>query len=399
MKKLITLAVLGALGAFAGVASAVQVELYGTIDTGLNFTHSKKVEKSAKFDKDTNKYYIKEIERTNSNTFRLMSGQHSTSRWGLKGKEDLGNGWIVGFKLESGFDAMTGEDDKERLFSREANLYIRGPYGEIGMGRYGALDSGNGTYGMFDETFTPMGTGWEDIGDFRVILLGAKKRQDNMITYVSPKFNGITVYLQGSPKPFDVEAEEKTYLPGEEGTSQTTRYYSAAIRGEFGNLDTVITYHFDQIGHAPQYDASRHGNGQAVTLGLGYDFGWMHPVLAAQWFDNGYTGGAEGWGLVGGFQAPLWGGDLYFFAGYGKSHQVGDHSNKLNNYAFALGYDHKISKRTKWYVGVGYNDLQEPTTVKNGTGDYEKSKTTKVGTGFKDTEKTLQFMAGLVHKF
>ena len=66
------------------------------------------------------------------------------------GQEELGNGYNVGFKLESGFgadDGRLGEDNT--LFNREASLTVSGPFGALSAGRMGALTSGTGTYDIF----------------------------------------------------------------------------------------------------------------------------------------------------------------------------------------------------------------------------------------------------------
>ena len=82
MKK--TLAAMAVLGAFAGSAFAADVTLYGVADLGLNYQHQKVGDADA------------------TSKFSQNSGQNSASRFGLKGTEDLGNGYKVGFVLENG---------------------------------------------------------------------------------------------------------------------------------------------------------------------------------------------------------------------------------------------------------------------------------------------------------
>ena len=82
MKK--TLAAVAVLGAFAGTAMAADVTLYGKIDLGLNYQHL-------------------DDGSVTTNQVSEKSGQNSGSRFGLKGTEDLGNGYKVGFVLENGF--------------------------------------------------------------------------------------------------------------------------------------------------------------------------------------------------------------------------------------------------------------------------------------------------------
>ena len=119
MKK--TLAALAVLGAFAGSAAAADVQLYGVVDEGFIYTNTKVTDEKS------------------DNQFQLGSGLNLGSRWGLKGTEDLGNGYKVGFKLESGFNADTGTLQENRLFRREAGLTLYGPFGSLGFAASAAL--------------------------------------------------------------------------------------------------------------------------------------------------------------------------------------------------------------------------------------------------------------------
>lgn len=128
MKK--TLAALAVLGAFAaGSAYAADVTLYGVVDLGLKYTHS---------DSD-----IKGEDATDK--LEMASGMQSGARFGLKGTEDLGNGYKVGFVLENSFSADDGTlGNSGRLFGRESQVNLSGAFGEISFGRVGQLTSGNG---------------------------------------------------------------------------------------------------------------------------------------------------------------------------------------------------------------------------------------------------------------
>lgn len=102
-----SLAAVAVLGAFAGSALAADVQLYGLVDLGLNWTQV-----------DNGK--------TTTDSFGMGSGQNSGSRFGLKGTEDLGNGYKVGFNLENSFKADDGAFDKgSRLFHRDPSCSFR----------------------------------------------------------------------------------------------------------------------------------------------------------------------------------------------------------------------------------------------------------------------------------
>ncbi len=113
MKK--TIMVMAVLGAVTGAAHAQSsVTLYGIIDEGLLFS-------------------------TNSGGGRQYALQGSvlqSSRWGLRGTEDLGGGLKALFVLESGFDPSTGKLGQGGLaFGRQVYVGLSSPLGTVTLGR------------------------------------------------------------------------------------------------------------------------------------------------------------------------------------------------------------------------------------------------------------------------
>ena len=182
--KFSSMAVAGALCAFAALPStAADVQVYGVIDTSLSFVSS---------DADV-------AGHDRVNTFSMENAKEFGSRFGLRGSEDLGNGYKVGFNLENSFKADDGAFDKgSRLFHRESILFVQTPYGELSAGRTGGLDSGVGRYGQMGSGATAMSTGWDNIAKTSKVFLGLGDRMDNTLTYQSPKFAGVTVLAQAS---------------------------------------------------------------------------------------------------------------------------------------------------------------------------------------------------------
>ena len=173
-KTLIAAAVMAASGvAFA----ASNVTLYGVIDTGLLVSKVKH--------KDT--------------LVQMSTGFDSGSRWGIKGVEDLGNGYAVGFQLEQGFDSDTGADNATssagKSFGRESRLYVTGAFGELGFGRFGSLASGAGSYNIL--TGWVFGTSYDVSGSW-TSFGRANSRVNNAIAYVSPSFAGFNLYAMYS---------------------------------------------------------------------------------------------------------------------------------------------------------------------------------------------------------
>ncbi|NPT59833.1 porin [Paraburkholderia elongata] len=68
--------------------------------------------------------------------FSLTSGGAQTSRWGLRVKEALGDGYGVIAVLEDGFDATKGTlNNGGRLWGRSSYVGLTSPYGTLTLGR------------------------------------------------------------------------------------------------------------------------------------------------------------------------------------------------------------------------------------------------------------------------
>ena len=111
MKK--SIVALAVLGSFAGVAAAQSsVTLFGVIDLAARYTKANGV-----------------------NTKQLASDGSSSSRFGVRGTEDLGGGLKAGFWLESALSADTGTTDATRFWARRASVSLMGDFGEVRLGR------------------------------------------------------------------------------------------------------------------------------------------------------------------------------------------------------------------------------------------------------------------------
>lgn len=101
----------------------------------------------------------------------------SGSRLGLKGSEDMGDGWRTGFTLENGFLANNGKLDQQgQLFGRQAFVKVGNErYGEIALGRQ--YTTGNTMLYYVD----PLGVGAAPSNSWQVYLVG--QRYDNAFSY------------------------------------------------------------------------------------------------------------------------------------------------------------------------------------------------------------------------
>ena len=115
MKKLAI--ALSLLPAAAAVHAQSNVTLYGLVDAGVEV--------------------VNHSSATGGSVTRLTSGAMNTSRWGLRGSEDLGGGLKALFQLESGIQIDTGSVDGSAgsLFRRQANVGLEGGFGRLIAGR------------------------------------------------------------------------------------------------------------------------------------------------------------------------------------------------------------------------------------------------------------------------
>lgn len=380
-KKLIAVAVLGAC--VAGSAFAANVDVYGRIDTGLSYVHYDETGLSDAKD-----------------TLSLDSGMSSGNRWGLKGSEDLGNGYQVGFVLESGFDADTGAMSKDGLFKREATLRVSGPFGSIYAGRMGRIGSDAGSVGFYAGSVSPFGSGWGKMAGHFAVTANYDSRYNNALAYVSPKVGPVTVYAQ--------------YTMGNatENESGDDRLFSLGAQADFGALQVLGLVEYlnkKSVAGPTVYDDSQYDDSYTINLGGSYDFSVAKVFLAGQYFKaapnyagmkanyaklvdgNEWRYSFDGFGVNVGATAPIGAGEFLVSAGYGKgdlNYNTQDAKRSADAYIIQVGYTYPFSKRTNLYAGAGYMQ----TSMEDGITNTDNT------TSDKDF-KTTQVMFGLLHKF
>ena len=350
MKK--TLAALAVLGAFAGSAMAADVTLYGAVDTGFEYIHTKSTgEKGV-------------------DTFDMQTGWDTPSRWGLKGSEDLGNGYKVSFKLESGFNSDDGTmGQSNRLFGREAGLTLSGPFGSVAFGRFGGISSSAGTYDMlgYVESF--------DGGDGNVWGFASSSRYDNMVVYQTPRFAGLQLTAQYSFKTDTKEgdtvgADNKPQYNGDEGTSHAQRYASVGLSGEYGPASFAVGYELTKYGANTNGARALDKDAQLVFVGGNYDFEVVQLFAEAQYFKHqtainaGDDATAElGLGKLGlkGYGLHLGAGTLTAGLYYvDLSEEAVDQADEdAKYYGVSARYNYPLSERTSLYAGAGYGQLKD----------------------------------------
>ncbi len=402
-KSLIAVA---ALTAFAGSAMAADITISGRIDTGLNF-HDYEYKTAGEVTED-------------GNSFGMKTGQYSSSRVTIKGSEDLGNGMKAGFVLENGFNSDDGAlAQEDKIFGREAIVYLEGGFGHFSMGRVGVLSSGVGSYNVV-YGFSPWGTGWGDYagtkGEFN---LDDRSRFNNTVTYRSPEFAGVQVYAQYS---FDADGQE------DEHTGVNKRYAGLGATYNLGAFSTGLVV--DTIMNGRDDASKNTEDSLGVSWGASYDLGVTKPMILVQYGKNennlgGFTltdydgdrydlgggnyidqdmvdnEGLTGYAVTLGAVTPLMGGNLYTSVSYmdgevegtsnftwtasGQNPGAVEIEGDIQRWGVAVGYDYPLSKRTKLYGFATYNE-----------GEF---KSRLNGNGVKIEEQDIEAGVGLIHYF
>ena len=362
MKKQILACAVAA--AFATGAVAAEVTIYGDVNTGFVYSYAKKGDAES------------------TNTFKMESGISGATRWGVKGGEDLGNGYSVSFDLQGGFASDTGAmGDGGRLFNRETRLTVAGPFGELSFGRMGTMTSSAGTYDIFQGTADLFDGGWTSAIATSNFFYDVT-RADNMVTYATPTMAGVKGYVQYS---FKVDSTKD----GTEGKNSSKRYAGVGLTYENGPLSLVAVY--DSVLN-PTADPVAKKDGRAFSFGGNYDFGAAKLYAAYQYGKSqNFAGGVDtykdretqvkghNFGL--GVAVPVGVGTVNFAGYYTTAKSENNSDTTVKTYNVAATYTYPFSKRTSVYAGVGYLQIKDKLT--------------------RTSEKTKSFDAaiGLAHSF
>ena len=226
---------------------------------------------------------------------------------------------------------------KKRMDAQNRLETVRGDYNQLRnlMGELSALS-----------------TGYGDAGNQAMVFASFDTRRDNVVTYVSPTYAGLTLHVQ--------------YAMGNSNENK-----SSAEGGRYGAL--ALTYSNDALHvilHVDRLNKNheeRNGNDMVtVTGGVSYKFEPLTLYVGGQYFNNanevgsssyGYKlggfGDIDGWGATIGARAPVMGGTLRVSAGYMDAES--DASNEdVTRFIFGVGYEYSVTKRTSWYVAAGY---------------------------------------------
>jgi predicted porin len=373
-KQSLVLAILGAMSVYGTVVLAGEVTIYGVADVGLNYSHVKTGVANAK------------------DKVAMKSGQESGSRLGIRGSEDLSPDVRAGFVLETGFDLDNGRlGQNDRLFGREANLFVLTPYGELSLGRVGGIGGGDGSYGLLSN-INPFGTSWGDYATNISNFMVSATRMDNTITYLTPAWDGLQFSAQYSLKAAS-HADDLAYTPGEEGKSSANRYMALGVSYTNGPWQLIATIDSMDYANTLPYGED---NSIVATIGGSYDFACVKTYVGMQYFDKAVMSlisgsrdiafaevsnvPLEGYGVTIGADMPMASGTVKVAAGWLDAEEVDHRDHSFDRYGATIGYEYHLSQRTNFYTAASYMKT---------TYDF----------GEKTDQKATEVLAGIRHIF
>jgi len=314
-KSLIALAVLAASGASFAQSS---VTLYGLADVWVGSVKT-------------------ETAGVSTSTTQMTSGGVSTSRWGLKGSEDLGGGLTANFLLEQGFALDSGTATAGQAFSRQSYVGFSGGFGEVKFGKvWTAYDDVSGASdGMFDSgALAPMNIVFKSTG--------YSGNPGNTIYYATPAMGGFGAAVSYS-------LDEKVAAAAAV-TSLNVTYGAGPVAVQFG-------YQSEDITNTVALPEDQN----FLRLGATYDFGMAVAKLTYGRVNNlGNATGVDTTEYQIGVDVPV-SPALTVSASYAKSDDsqpaaVFEQSRK----GFGIAAAYSLSKRTFLYTGYTRNNFSMP---------------------------------------
>lgn len=297
-KALIALAVLGLTGGAAVAQSSVT--LFGVIDADVKYV------------------------KTGSNALKkLDSGGLNTSRFGVRGTEDLGGGLKAGFWLESTVNADTGAADAA-FWQRRATVSLLGEFGEVRLGRDKTVSR------LHLEDFDP--TSFTGLGSVSAVYsnLGSGNgtsygRADNLVSYFLP--GNLGGFYGGA-----------TVTAGE--GAGTNKGQSVRLGYKQGPLHVSGAY-------ATTSNAGDTSKFKLTSIGAAYDLGFIRPSFS--YTQNKYQARKQEI-MTASVTAPLGQGQLWGSYTSAKTSGETGFATVGTPKLWAAGYIYNLSKRTALYT-------------------------------------------------
>jgi len=387
MKKTLLAAAL--LAGFAGAASAQSsVTLYGVVDGGVRYQN---------WNVSAGPFNKVDI---STSSIAAQSGGLNTSRFGLRGVEDLGSGNQAVFVLEAQVGLQDGSNnraDSANMWARQSTLGLRNDaWGQVDIGRQLNL--------AFKFAGAPIDSAFgvnAPIANISGVMGITGVRVNNMLMYQSPSLSGFKV---GASYSFNTGLVSGRQLITGAGATDPSQGSSFDTGNNMRNLAGAVSYTnggiyvtgvYDKFTPASNTIAGQNGGGvtswivaaaydaKVVKVGVGYNQVRGGLISGASTssvssdianpFNNGGIVFADGagtnaWNINA--SAPVGANGTVMAAYQGQSHTgvVADVGGATQN-TFGLGYVYAFTKRTAAYALYAYvNNYQGIAGLSGNTG-------------------------------
>jgi predicted porin len=248
------------------------------------------------------------------------SGGLAASRWGIKGREDLGGGLEAGFVLEQVFDLASGA--AAGGFNRQSYVSLAGSLGELRLGNVlTPLDDINGSANSGGDSLLAAISG---------VWVGFNTNPLRQIYYATPEVGGLGAAVSRS-------------LGGQRGRDVT----SFRVNYNEGPLYAGLAWQADKQS-APGLDV-RH-----VFANGAYDFGAVKLLASARRVTHPDSGADRTREYQVGVEVPL-SEALMASTGYARSTDKSAGMQVAQRQGYGLLLTYALSKRTALYGGLQRN--------------------------------------------
>jgi predicted porin len=222
--------------------------------------------------------YVYTTKQVGGSKHAIDGGQLATSRWGIKGSEDLGNGMKANFGLESTIANDTGATGAAfggvvvppattaatptttSMFDRQATVGLSGDFGSLNLGRQNNL--------AVDVVAVAEPSGFAHAGTNPNVLFSAMNfaavygafgsngggtafRENNSVKYLTPEFSGFSGGLM--------------YAFGEQGGSTSKNSY-AGILGKYASGPVAVALAYSKLKDVNDNSLTVWGGGAKFSL-------------------------------------------------------------------------------------------------------------------------------------
>lgn len=272
---------------------------------------------------------------------QVGSGGLTTSYWGVRGKEDLGDGTSAVFALESFFQPDNGGQGR----STKDGAWARNAYVGLSNTRLGAVTIGrqtNPTY-IAMQMVNPYGSSvvfsplvlQTFVASYGGAIVGDTV-WDNVIKYQAPKIGGFSGSL--------------VYAPGEVAGNNSVNNMGAHLTYDQDGLTAVLSVQRNETAVVVPATAQN-----TYLAGVAYDARWAKFYAAAARVHNEGTDlTARTWSLGTSVPVTLQGAILFDWART-KSDTAG--LARTTRDTATAGYDYTLSKRTNIYAVYSWDKL------------------------------------------